>query len=316
MAGLNQFTHQEEPFWNHELARLSQGKYTAEVVPFDRAGIPGNDMLRLLQLGVMPFGTALISALSQNFPPYAAIDLAGLNPNLNALKQNVAAFRPYLERELRQRHNVQMLALYVYPAQVIFCNRPFNGLSDLRGRHIRVSSATQSDFVSGLGAWPVVTGFSQILPNMQSGNTDCAITGSMSGYITGLNKVTSHIHQLPITWGLAVFGANRDTWDALPPDLRALLSRELPRLEEAIWKESEQETSVGFACNTGVGKCNSDTQGHMTSIQTSASDDQLRQAIFDNAVLPGWLARCGSGCETLWRQTLGNKAPSASHKQP
>ncbi len=316
LAGLNQFTHQEEPFWSHELERLSQGKYTAEIVPFDRAGVPGNDMLRLLQLGVMPFGTTLVSALAQTFPAYAAVDLAGLNPNMASLKKSVTAFRPYLEKELRKRHNIQMLALYVYPAQVVFCNRPFKGLSDLSGRHIRVSSATQSDFVDALGAVPVVTSFSQIMPNMQSGNTDCAITGAMSGNNMGLHQVTSHVHSLPVTWGLAVFGANKDAWDGLPPDLKALLSRELPRLEAAIWQTSERETSEGLACDTGAAECISGTRGKMVSIQTDAKDEQLRQQIFDATVLPRWLARCGAGCDALWRQTIGATSNTARPHQP
>jgi TRAP-type C4-dicarboxylate transport system substrate-binding protein len=316
LAELSQFTHQEEPFWSHELARLSQGKYTAEIVPFDRAGVPGNDMLRLLQLGVIPFGTTLVSALAQTFPAYAAIDLAGLNPNMASLRKNVTAFRPYLEKELRQRHNIQMLALYVYPAQVVFCNRPFKGLSDLNGRHIRVSSATQSDFVSALGAVPVVTAFNQIMPNMQSGNTDCAITGTMSGNTLGLSQVTSHIHSFPITWGLAVFGANKDAWDGLPPELRALLSRELPRLEAAVWQTSERETSEGLACNTGAVECKFGTRGKMVSIHSDAKDEQLRQQILANTVFPRWLARCGAGCEALWQQTIGATSNMAKPKQP
>ncbi len=315
LAGLNQYTRNEEPFWSRELARLSNGKYSAEVVPFDRAGVPGTDMLRLLQLGVMPFGTTLISALAQQHPQYAAVDLAGLNPNMATLRKNVAAFRPYLEKELRQRHHIEMLALYVYPAQVVFCNRPFGGLADLAGRHVRVSSATQSDFVTALGATPVATGFGQIMANMSSGNTDCAITGTMSGHTLGLHQVTSHIHSLPITWGLAVFGANKNAWDALPSDLKALLSRELPKLEAAIWLESERETAEGMACNTGSPQCGATTRGTMVRVQTTAADERLRQKVFTDAVLPRWLARCGAPCAGVWTDTIGpNLAPAGLPK--
>ena len=40
LAGLHQYTRNEEPFWTRELSRLTQGKYSAEIVPFDRAGVP------------------------------------------------------------------------------------------------------------------------------------------------------------------------------------------------------------------------------------------------------------------------------------
>ena len=54
LAALSQFTRWEEPFWTQELKKLSGGKYSADIVPFDRAGVPGVEMLRLLQLGVIP----------------------------------------------------------------------------------------------------------------------------------------------------------------------------------------------------------------------------------------------------------------------
>lgn len=305
LASLNQYTRNEEPFWSKELARLSGGKYSAEIVPFDRAGVPGNDMLRLLQLGVVPFGTTLQSSLLQQYPQYAASDLAGLNPDMASLKKVVAAFRPYLELELRIKHNVHMLALYVYPAQVVFCKQPFARLADLKGRRVRVSSASQSDFFGALGAVPVMTGFAQIMGNMASGNTDCAVTGTMSGNTLGLQEVTSHVHTLPITWGLAIFGANKGAWDNLPPDLKALISREIPRLEAAIWTESEKETDEGLACNTGQPVCRYGRRGHMAEVPVSTQDEQMRKDILTKTVLPRWLARCGTVCLETWNQTIG-----------
>ena len=41
LAGISQYIRQEEPFWTKELARLSAGRFQAEIVPFDRAGVPG-----------------------------------------------------------------------------------------------------------------------------------------------------------------------------------------------------------------------------------------------------------------------------------
>lgn len=305
LAGLNQYTKNEEPFWSRELSRLSAGKYGADIVPFDRAGVPGADMLQMMQLGVVPFGTTLVTALSTRYPLYGAPDLAGLNPDLPSLKKSLAAFRPFLEKELRQRHGIEPLAIYVYPAQVVFCKRPVAGLADLAGRKVRVSSATQSDFVSALGAVPVLTGFAQIIPSMASGNIECAITGTMSGNTMGLHEVTTQVHTLPITWGLAIFSANAAAWRALPPDLKALLSRELPRLEAAIWAESELETTEGLACNIGASACNSGRKGQMTAVRTSAQDEISRQAIFTSSVMTRWLQRCGANCAEVWNQTIG-----------
>lgn len=305
LAGLNQYTRNEEPFWTKELQRLSQGRYTAEIAPFDRAGVPGSEMLRLIQLGVVPFGTALLSNISAQYPEYAAPDLAGLNPDMATLKKTLAAFRPYLEKSLRERHGVEVLAVYVYPAQVLFCKRALASLADLQGRRVRVSSATQADFMGALGAIPVLVGFAQILPNMASGNTECAITGTMSGNLLGLHEVTTHVHTLPLTWGLAVFGANAAAWETLPGDLRALLSHEIPKLEIAIWNESERETAEGLACNRGQPQCTTTRKGNMTEVARSPEDERRRKEIFGDTVLPRWLQRCNQRCKELWDQTIG-----------
>lgn len=305
LAGVSQYTRWEEPFWSRDLARLSGGRFKAEIVPFDRAGVPGDEMLRMLQLGVVPFGTTLLSTLTGSFPQYTALDLAGLNPDMASLKASVAAFRPYLEMSLRQELGVEMLALYVYPAQVLFCRKPLTGLADLAGRRVRVSSAGQADFVGALGAVPVHTAFAQVVASMEAGSIDCAITGTMSGNTLGLHAITSHLHTLPINWGLAIFGANRAAWDALPPDLRALLRQELPRLEAAIWEESERDTAQGVACNSGAPACTTGRKGRMVVVASSPQDERRRQEVFRDTVLPRWLQRCGQRCADLWNQTIG-----------
>jgi TRAP-type C4-dicarboxylate transport system substrate-binding protein len=304
LASVNQYTRHEEPFWSQELSRLSGGKFSADIVPFDRAGVPGGDMLRLIQLGVVPFGTTLMNALSAQYPLYSAPDLAGLSPDISTLKKTVAAFRPYLEQDLRERHGVEALALYVYPAQVLFCKKPITRLADLAGRRIRVSSATQSDFIGALGGIPVLTGFAQVMPNLSSGNTECAITGTMSGYTAGLHEVTTHLHTLPITWGLAIFGANLAAWNALPSELKALLRRELPKLEAAIWQGSERETAEGLACNKGASGCSSSSNGHMVEVPLSTQDERRRLEIFNTTVFPRWLQRCGAACREVWNKTI------------
>ncbi|WP_296508995.1 TRAP transporter substrate-binding protein [Rhodoferax sp.] len=305
LAALNQYVRHEEPFWTRELTRLTGGKYSAEIAPFDQSGVPGEEMLRLMSLGVTPLGTALMSQSAAQYPGLGALDLAGLNPNISTLKKHLDAFRPYMQKMLRAQHGVELLAVYTYPAQVLYCKRPFRGLQELKGRRVRVSSTSQADLMGALGAVPVLVGFSQLMLNMQSGNTECAITGTMSGNTIGLHEVTSHIHTLPITWGLALFGANVGAWNALPGDLRAVLSRELPKLEAAIWAESERETAEGLACNRGDASCKTGRPGQMKEVTASAADTQLVNDILRNTVLPRWKQRCHQQCQSVWDHTIG-----------
>lgn len=305
LGAVTQYTQLEAPFWTRDLPRLSQGRFSADIVPFDRAGVPGMEMLRLLQLGVVPFGTILMSSLSAQYPQYTAADLPGLNPDMAALRTSLAAFRPYLERALRDDHGIEPLAVYVYPAQVLFCKRPLSGLADLRGRKVRVSSAAQGDFIAALGALPQLVPFAQLLKSMETGASECAVTGAMSGNILGLHQHASHLYPMPISWGMAVFGANRSAWLALPDELRLLLQAELPKLETAIWLSAEAETAQGVACNTGSLRCTTGRRGEMALVAVSRQDDANREAIFNTTVLPRWIRRCSVSCADIWRRTIG-----------
>jgi TRAP-type C4-dicarboxylate transport system substrate-binding protein len=303
LAGLNQFTRHEEPFWAQRLQELSAGRYRAEIVPFDRAGLRGQDLLSLVSAGSVPFGTVLLS-LAVAEAELAAPDLPGLNPDMATLRATVAAFRPTLARLLRERRDVELLAVYTYPAQVLFCNRPLKVLDDLRGRRIRTSSRVQSDWVEALGAQAIVTSFAEIVPTMRAGNLDCAITGTMSGHSVGLDQITTHMHTMALNWGLSVFVAHGAAWRALPPDLRELLLRELPRLEAAVWDEADRETTLGVRCSTGSAACPGGRPGRMVALPPSPADLRRAREILGEAVLPRWVERCGPECAALWQRTL------------
>ncbi|OYU93026.1 MAG: ABC transporter substrate-binding protein [Burkholderiales bacterium PBB5] len=304
LGSSNQFTRQEEPFWTRTLPALTGGKVQAEIVAFDRAGIRGQDMLRLLQQGVVPFGTALLSLSLTQDAIVAAPDLAGVNPDMATLRRNVAAYRPVLANQLRERHGLELLAVYAYPAQVVFCKQALASLADLAKRRVRVSSVTQADLVEALGGTAVFVPFAEMLPQMRAGTLDCAITGTMSGNTMGLHEVTTHLHPLAINWGVSLFVANRAAWAALPADLRQLLNQQLPLLEQAIWADADRETGEGIACNTGAATCINGQKGHMTLVKPTAADAQRLRDLLAGTVLPRWVARCGARCADAWNDTL------------
>lgn len=309
LAGLNQYTRFEEPFWRQELPRLSQGRASAEIVPFDKAGLGGEEMLRVVQMGAVPFGTVLLSRSSAIEPELAAPDLAGLNPDFDALRRSVAAFRPRLASVLRDRYGAELLAVYVYPAQVTFCTRAFATLADLAGRRVRVSSASQADFVAALGAQPVQTPLAQVVPSIRSGTVDCAITGTMSGNTIGLHELTSHVHTMAVNWGMAAFVAHAGAWNELSAPLRALLERELPKLEQRIWQEAERETREGLACNAGQPSCVDGRKGRMTVVAPTPDDQQRRRDLLQSVVVPAWVQRCGAACAAHARTLAARAAP-------
>jgi TRAP-type C4-dicarboxylate transport system substrate-binding protein len=304
LANVSQYLRFEQPFWERRIRELSGGRLTAEIIPFDAAGLRASDVLPLMRLGVAPFANVLLAAAAAEEPEINIADLPTLNPDLGALRRNVAQVRPFLAQLLRERYDVELLAIYTYPAQVIFCRRPFAGLSDLAGRRIRTSSVAQSEVMEALGAAPVVIPFAEIVPAIRAGVVECAITGTLSGNAIGLHEVTTHVHALAISWGLSAFGASRGAWEALSEADRALLRGALAELERDIWEGAERETGEGLACNTGQPGCTAGRPGRMTLVPVSAADSARRERLLRETVLPRWINRCGPECAEVWNKLL------------
>lgn len=309
LAGVAQYTRHEEPFWTVRVPVLTGGRVSASITPFDRRGIRGQEILPLMRLGVVPFGTVLLALAAAEEPELNAIDLPGMSPDLATLRQTVARWRPYIEELLRERYGVELLAIYTHPAQVVFCRGAFGGLADLAGRRVRTSSVSQSEFVTALGATPVVTPFAEIVPAVRSGSVHCAITGTLSGNAVGLHEVTTHVSRQAISWGLSFFGANAEAWNGLPEEIRAALRTGLTALEEEIWAAAGRETEEGLACNLGQPSCRTGRPGRMSVVEPSAADESLRQRLVEQAVVPAWIRRCGAACESAWARIA---APGAA----
>src|SRR4029077_7835066 len=107
-------------------------------------------------------------------PEAAAFDLAGLNPDIPTLRRSIDAYLPTLRDVYRTRYGLELLAIWSYPAQVVFCNRPISGLADLKGVKVRVASAMHSDFVQGLGGTGVTMPFDELMDALKKRVADCA----------------------------------------------------------------------------------------------------------------------------------------------
>ncbi|MGG5889646.1 TRAP transporter substrate-binding protein [Falsiroseomonas sp. HC035] len=304
LANVSQYVRYEEPFWRSRIGELTDGRVQAEIAPFDRSGIRGQEMLQLMRLGVVPFGTALLAVVSTEEPEFNAVDLPALAPDMASLRQTVTAFRPHVEQVLRERYQIELLGIYTYPAQVVFCTRPFSGLSDLSGRRIRTSSVGQSEMVQALGATPVVIPFAEVVQAIRGGVVECAITGTLSGNAVGLHEVTTHVHSMALAWGISIFGASGTAWAAVPADIQSIIRQGVSDLELQIWAAADRETGEGLACNAGLPSCTAGRRGSMTVVPVSQADDERRRQLLTEVVLPRWVNRCGLDCVDAWNEHL------------
>jgi len=307
LAQTVQFKNYEEPFWSKLLAERSGGRVTAEVTPWDQFGIKGAELLQFTRLGAIMISTVSLSQIASEDAEAAAVDLAGLNPDIPSLRRSINAYLPTLRDVYRSRYGLELLAIWSYPAQLMFCNMPIKGLADLKGVKVRVASAMHGDFVEGLGGVGVTVPFEGVMDALKKHVADCAITGAMSGYRIGLQNVTTHLEATTVSWGPYVLFANRASWERLDPAVRDFLTTQIARLGDDLWHAADRESQEGIACVTGNGECSVGPPGHMTMVATSDEDRKLVRQSFVKVVSPRWSERCGAECVANWNATVGRQ---------
>jgi TRAP-type C4-dicarboxylate transport system substrate-binding protein len=300
-----QFKKFEEPFWSKRIPENSGGKVTAEVTPWDQIGLNGSELLEFIRLGSVTIGNVTLAQMQSRDPEIAAIDLAGLNPDQQTLRRTLKAYEPTLADLLRARYGVELLAVWTYPAQVIFCNRPIAGLADLRGLNVRVSSGINSSFVTGLGGTGITIPYANVPEAFRKHVVDCAITGAVSGYTLGLHNVATHLYPIAVSWGANIVMANRTAWLRLDPRVQAYVRQQLDQLTDEIWASADRDAAEGVACLTGSSSCALGPPAHMISVSVTDQDRALAHDIFVRNVLPVWAERCGAECVDNWNRTVG-----------
>lgn len=303
-SSLTNYQKHEEPFFNSRLREASEGNIVGKIQSQSGLGLKGFEIMRLVKNGVFDFAFGLPGYVAAENAIFEGADLSSLTQDIDTQRQVSDAYFPTLEDAFAEIYNAKLLMLYPFPSQTLWCNGAVNGIADLQGKKIRVYSTTLGDFVEGVGGTSVTVAFSEVIPALEKGVVDCAITGTMSAYTAKWNQVATHAYTLRVGWGLAFGAMNMDKWNSLSADQQALLTTEIAALNEAMWAETATEDDVAISCITG-GACEIGEAGSMTLVAPSEADLALRDTIATDVVLARWAERCGEDCAANWNATVG-----------
>ncbi|MEM8728758.1 MAG: TRAP transporter substrate-binding protein [Pseudomonadota bacterium] len=303
-SSLTNFQKHEEPFFNERLNEASGGDIVGKIQSQSGLGLKGFEIMRLVKNGVFDFAFGLPGYVAAENAIFEGADLSSLTQDIDTQRKVSEAYFDTLETAFEEIYNAKLLMLYPFPSQTLWCNGEINGIADLDGKKIRVYSTTLGDFVEGVGGTSVTVAFSEVIPALEKGVVDCAITGTMSAYTAKWNQVATHAYTLRVGWGLAFGAMNLDKWNSLSAEQQALLETELTALTDAMWAETATEDDVAISCITG-GACDIGEPGSMVLVEPTGEDLAMRDTIATDVVLARWAERCGADCAANWNETVG-----------
>jgi len=115
----------------------------------------------------------------------------------------------------------------------LWTNKPIATIEDFKGLKTRAAGLMASDALKRLGAAPVVMPGMEVPEAIRKGTIDAMLTDAVWSFTIGIADVTKYACLWPFAEPFAnVIAVNKESWDALPPDLQQIL-REAS--SEMIW---------------------------------------------------------------------------------
>ncbi len=309
-GNLSNWNDYESQLWQKILPDASGGKITANAKPYTELGLSGFEVVKLLKLGSYDAVHALTTYTSQDSPALEGIDLAGVFQDFDTYRKALEAYEPIIRRELRDKYNAELVMLYTFPSQQLWCKLgegDDGSLDSLAGKKIRTYSTSLGDFIEGLDASAVTLAFAEVVPALQKGVADCGITGTGPAYNAKWWQVVTHNVQVRLGYAATFMAVNGDTWDALSEATQNLIRENAATVENEIWDNIAANDEIALACNA-AGPCAWGEPGGMTPIAPSEADQAKLRDIVENFVLKRFAERCGKSCAEEWNATMGDIA--------
>jgi TRAP-type C4-dicarboxylate transport system substrate-binding protein len=298
----------EQPFWNEELPKASDGSIKTNLKSVTEVNLKGTEVLRLLKQGVFDFAAVLPIYVEDGGAIIEAVDIAGVAKSFEMSRDIVNAWMPQMQKVMKERHNAVVLASFTFQEQDFYCKGDIKSVEDLKGKKIRVQGTSQADLVHAFGASAVTIAFGEVVPALEKGVVDCGITGTMPAYKGKWPEVTKTLYRLPVGFTAGLWVANANMWNKLQPNTRALLEKEFKALENKSWKTIEAESEEGVACTTGQGgTCSAGPAAKLKLVVPPAADFKARDKALHDSVLKNWAKRCGDACAANWNEVIGKR---------
>ena len=310
-TGTSEWGFLDKPFWLEAVKELSAGKVSVQLNSMSELNLQGGDAFKMISQGMFDVGDLVANYGAGEVNQLDALDLAGVAGAFAEQGKVMAAYAPVLADALKARFGLETLAVMSSTAQMFYCRPEVRKLDDLKGKKVRLSSATIADLVGGLGGVPVTMAFAEAVPAVQRGVVDCIVTGTMSANTSKLFEVANYVFPLTVGWAPRVRIVSSKLWKSLD-DTQKLWMKKATEYYVRDMSDPIQlrNTEQGLWCLTGSDRCTLAGQFGVTKSQMVlgevSSQDQVKvREVVQSRVLPSFAKSCGDKCAASWQDTVG-----------
>jgi TRAP-type C4-dicarboxylate transport system substrate-binding protein len=256
-----------------------------EFTSLPELGLGGAETIRITKTGIVDIAEFYLGYVAGELPMVEMLEIPGLFPDEEAMKQAFEAWKPHLVKILDEKVNGVLIATAFASDQFLFSKKPIRKLEDVKGLKTRVHSVAIAQLMAGLGGDPLTIAFAEVYTGLERGTLDAAFTASFAGHAQKWYEVTKYlvgpltqVVQLPLV-------INKNTWKKLPPDIQMILQEEAKRLiADRAFALRDTWHKEGIEGNVAKGM---ELMAFTPDIQAAVKE------VLRSRVVPSWVQRAG-----------------------
>jgi TRAP-type C4-dicarboxylate transport system substrate-binding protein len=297
------------PFFNQQLAQRSGGRITAKAVAYTELGLGGYEIMNLLKLGTNDISWGVPGYVAGDSPLVEGLELPGITSDINVIFKVQDAYRAIFDRELRKKYNSKLLFWSQQPALQGYCKlTPAEvanfSLATMKGKKTRVHSTSFADFAESIGAVPVTMPFPDVVPALDRGVLDCALTSPTAAYGFKFGQVSNTVVEIRSGYSTQFFAMNLDSWNKLNAETQKFLTEQFAKSEAEMRDYAHKINDIAAKCLAN-GPCSLGEPARMGYVKLTAADEaELRKRV-EAVVLPRWGKRAGKAAAEEWNAAVG-----------
>ncbi len=271
--------------WVQSLSEASDGRIAVTIFPAQQLGA-APDHYDMARDGIVDISYTNPGYQAGRFPIYSLIEIPFHANNATGGAQALHEwYAPIAETEMS---DVKFCVANPHDPGTFHSKTQIKVPGDINGLNVRPAHATMSRFVSSLGGGPVQVPAPEAREAIANGTADAITFPWNSVYIFGIDAETKYHLDMPFYISAQLLLINKDTYNGLPDDLRAIL-------DDHCTPEWSKRFSSGWAENEASGRQKMVDSGEHTLYAPSEEEVQA------------WRAAAEPLIET-WKTEVGDQA--------
>ncbi len=201
--------------------------------------IGGGEIYGAVRRGIAPIGERLMSALGNEDPLFEIDAIPFLATSFADSRKLYEASRPEIEKLMDEQGLVFLYAV-PWPPQGLYSTKPVEKVADMEGVKFRAYNAATSRLAELMGAVPTKIETAELSQAFATGVAESMISSGSTGYDRKLWEYVNYWYDTQAWLPKNMVFANKDAWEDLDEETRAIIREEAAKAEAAGWAKAEE----------------------------------------------------------------------------